>query len=201
MSTIKVRLKDASGNVLHPETDWSVVQNKPSIVSYPGEGGTCIGDIGGFRVYYSDNTFNIYIVNNIESGNYTLGFLTPGALLGGTKPVFAFFVDILDLIVETTEVVDDQFLRLSWRSGAINPGTNGALGLIGDQSSSIEKIIAADDTTYMPINIDETGQGEYPTIDYLSGGSGEMFLSSFSIDQFTPGDKKPVFISVAKQNA
>ena len=33
MSTIKVRLKDASGNALHPETDWSVVQNKPS--SYP----------------------------------------------------------------------------------------------------------------------------------------------------------------------
>lgn len=26
-----VRLKDAAGNVLHPETDWSVVQNKPSI--------------------------------------------------------------------------------------------------------------------------------------------------------------------------
>ena len=33
MSTVKVRLKDASGNVLHPETDWSIVQNKPS--SYP----------------------------------------------------------------------------------------------------------------------------------------------------------------------
>lgn len=28
--TIKVRLKDGDGNVLHPETDWSVVQNKPS---------------------------------------------------------------------------------------------------------------------------------------------------------------------------
>ena len=28
---IKVRLKDASKNVLHPETDWSVVRNKPSI--------------------------------------------------------------------------------------------------------------------------------------------------------------------------
>lgn len=27
---IKVRLKDASENVLHPETDWSVVLNKPS---------------------------------------------------------------------------------------------------------------------------------------------------------------------------
>lgn len=26
-----VRLKDAAGNVLHPETDWSLVQNKPSI--------------------------------------------------------------------------------------------------------------------------------------------------------------------------
>ena len=31
MATIKVRLKDASQNVLHPETDWSVVQGKPSI--------------------------------------------------------------------------------------------------------------------------------------------------------------------------
>lgn len=30
MATTNVRLKDASGNVLHPETDWSVVQNKPS---------------------------------------------------------------------------------------------------------------------------------------------------------------------------
>lgn len=29
--TFNVRLKDGSGNVLHPETDWSVVQNKPSI--------------------------------------------------------------------------------------------------------------------------------------------------------------------------
>lgn len=34
MSTIKVRLKDASGNVLHPETDWSVVQNKPSFTPF-----------------------------------------------------------------------------------------------------------------------------------------------------------------------
>ena len=31
MSNVKVRLKDASNNVLHPETDWSVVLNKPSI--------------------------------------------------------------------------------------------------------------------------------------------------------------------------
>lgn len=29
--TFNVRLKDGSGNILHPETDWSVVQNKPSI--------------------------------------------------------------------------------------------------------------------------------------------------------------------------
>lgn len=26
---IKVRLKDGDGNVLHPETEWSIVQNKP----------------------------------------------------------------------------------------------------------------------------------------------------------------------------
>lgn len=38
MATIKVKLKDASQNVLHPETDWSVVRNKPSIEqSHTGE--------------------------------------------------------------------------------------------------------------------------------------------------------------------
>lgn len=35
MATTNVRLKDAAGNVLHPETDWSVVQNKPSISVEP----------------------------------------------------------------------------------------------------------------------------------------------------------------------
>ena len=30
MAIIKVKLKDASQNVLHPETDWSVVQDRPS---------------------------------------------------------------------------------------------------------------------------------------------------------------------------
>ena len=36
MANVKVRLKDASNNVLHPETDWSVVLNKPSIkLKYP----------------------------------------------------------------------------------------------------------------------------------------------------------------------
>lgn len=31
MAKVNVRLKDASNNILHPETDWSAVQNKPSI--------------------------------------------------------------------------------------------------------------------------------------------------------------------------
>lgn len=30
MANVKVRLKDASQNVLHPETEWSLVQGKPS---------------------------------------------------------------------------------------------------------------------------------------------------------------------------
>lgn len=38
MANVKVRLKDASNNVLHPETDWSVVLNKPSIkLKYPDD--------------------------------------------------------------------------------------------------------------------------------------------------------------------
>ena len=31
MAIIKVRLKDAGQNTLHPETDWSVVENRPAI--------------------------------------------------------------------------------------------------------------------------------------------------------------------------
>ena len=31
MADVKVKLKDASGNVLHPETEWSLVQGRPSI--------------------------------------------------------------------------------------------------------------------------------------------------------------------------
>lgn len=31
MANVKVRLKDASNNVLHPETEWSVVLKKPSL--------------------------------------------------------------------------------------------------------------------------------------------------------------------------
>lgn len=38
MSVIRVKLKDASQNVLHPETEWSLVQGKPSIeMSHTGE--------------------------------------------------------------------------------------------------------------------------------------------------------------------
>lgn len=38
MANVKVRLKDASNNVLHPETEWSLVQGKPSIeMSRTGE--------------------------------------------------------------------------------------------------------------------------------------------------------------------
>ena len=31
MANVKVRLKDASNNVLHPETEWSLVENRPAI--------------------------------------------------------------------------------------------------------------------------------------------------------------------------
>ena len=38
MANVKVRLKDASGNVLHPETDWSVVENRPAITIQTSNG-------------------------------------------------------------------------------------------------------------------------------------------------------------------
>lgn len=58
MATTNVRLKDAAGNVLHPETDWSVVQNKPSIevTSRSNTWKTDVIDIGAnSAILLSDN--------------------------------------------------------------------------------------------------------------------------------------------------
>ena len=60
MATVKVRLKDASGNVLHPETDWSVVKNRPSITvdstreiwGKPGGSSICLN---GDKIYVKDS--------------------------------------------------------------------------------------------------------------------------------------------------
>lgn len=201
MSTIKVRLKDASGNVLHPETDWSVVQNKPSIETYPGTAGACIGEISGFRVYYSEGTFVIYVTHYIESGNYTLGFVTPGAILAGEKSLFAFFINILDLVIKVNDIVDENFVRPTIESGDIDQtSSTAALGFLGDRTSSLEKAIAAQDYTALSLNVDNSGTNEYVPIDYLGGGSGELFLTSFTLDEFTTPEENPIFISVAKKN-
>lgn len=57
MATIKVRLKDAGKNVLHPETEWSLVQGRPSIEKaiFGEEWKTSnIISINGGQVYIND---------------------------------------------------------------------------------------------------------------------------------------------------
>lgn len=76
MANVKVRLKDASNNVLHPETDWSVVLNKPSIQLKHTDGShdTSAGSkihavnslVGGGEIWdtYSNDGKSIVIGNN-----------------------------------------------------------------------------------------------------------------------------------------
>ena len=68
MATVKVRLKDASGNVLHPETDWSMVKNRPSItVDSNGETWGAYGStiyLRANQIYVNDkNTPNDYLLD------------------------------------------------------------------------------------------------------------------------------------------
>ena len=66
MATVKIRLKGASGNVLHPETDWSIVLNRPSItVDSKGQ----IWDVSGSdmrlkanRIYIEDSTGGVKLL-------------------------------------------------------------------------------------------------------------------------------------------
>lgn len=53
---INVRLKDAGGNVLHPETDWSVVLNKPTYFPTSWSDLTFNKDLCAFGLYESDRS-------------------------------------------------------------------------------------------------------------------------------------------------
>ena len=72
MADIKVRLKDGSENVLHPETDWSVVLNKPSIKvennqeSWEPKNGLSEKsiNISGNAVSLTSGTINLYSTYN-----------------------------------------------------------------------------------------------------------------------------------------
>lgn len=65
-----VRLKDAAGNVLHPETDWSVVQNKPSIsknadaINSESWSASQITLHGGFSVKLESELGPIYVTDS-----------------------------------------------------------------------------------------------------------------------------------------
>ena len=74
MAIIKVRLKDAGQNTLHPETDWSVVENRPAITV-----GTSNGQK---RETWSAPTTSVVGVNTLylasHQGNITINDRTAG---------------------------------------------------------------------------------------------------------------------------
>lgn len=74
-----VRLKDAAGNVLHPETDWSVVQNKPSIsvdqtshVNEVWNFGGYIDIMSGYGIRLTSSGAKIKITDQNTGGEKTL---------------------------------------------------------------------------------------------------------------------------------
>lgn len=94
---IKVRLKDASQNVLHPETDWSVVLNKPSFT--PFQYGSCNAKYLDFLntcgLQVTSQFVAIPLLNEtdlLSGGIMTVSFKTPGTYLGkkiyGIKVIF-----------------------------------------------------------------------------------------------------------------
>ena len=81
MANVKVRLKDASKNVLHPETDWSVVLNKPS--NYPSDWSSSVSnkpfhlekDSSGDDVL-AVTGFKTFKFNHDEMISYSFGYCT-----------------------------------------------------------------------------------------------------------------------------
>lgn len=81
MANVKVRLKDASNNILHPETDWSVVRNKPS--NYPTDWELSVANkpfqleknnfVGGANVLRVTG-FKAFKFNSEETFNYSFGY-------------------------------------------------------------------------------------------------------------------------------
>lgn len=53
MATQRIRLKDADGNVLHPETTWEMVTNHPDQMRMGWVSGTLIGYAGTAKLYFN----------------------------------------------------------------------------------------------------------------------------------------------------
>lgn len=195
MANVKVRLKDATNNILHPETDWSVVQNKPSIFTYPGGAGTCIGDISGFRIFYLNSKFYVCVTADIAKGDYTLGFATPGGRLTSTTeyigPITAFFVNIENLKIESTGVVDDVYKRLNLVSGVITGGNS--LGFLGERDTPLLDSIAQGGQTTVSLTVNDT----INNIILPADNGGALCIGMFTTQNIVYDDK-PYLMMVTK---
>ena len=105
MSTINVRLKDASGNVLHPETDWSVVLNKPT--SYL----TTWGEVQNKPSF----VYRSYNVSDQEQGEQELEGITDPAVEDSRNFYFS----------HTLLFSDPDLREDAYTSGVIIPQKNG----------------------------------------------------------------------------
>lgn len=94
MATVKVRLKDASGNVLHPETDWSMVKNRPSItVDSNREAWDVSGSdmrLKANRIYIEDSAGGVNLLANYPI-KYSAISGKPGYLVGESIMSFGYY--------------------------------------------------------------------------------------------------------------
>lgn len=73
MADIRVKLKNANGDILHPQTEWNLILNKPSLYTH-----YC-------QILAKDNSCNVFVwVNNTRLKAYTTFYALCADLKGYT---------------------------------------------------------------------------------------------------------------------
>ena len=144
MAIIKVRLKDAGQNTLHPETDWSVVENRPSITISTSNGqkkevwSAYTTSVVGINTLYLASPQGSVMINDRTVGKNTLLADYPikpkGVLKSKNMTVQGLINDktLIDKIVKIEKIVFGvggyieyrHSCNWSWSSG--NTGTENA---------------------------------------------------------------------------
>lgn len=80
MANINVKLKNAAGDVLYPQTEWNNIQNKPSVFvaqnanasagTITTEGSTTTASTNLYKIVVPHNGARSYIALEYDNGNY-----------------------------------------------------------------------------------------------------------------------------------
>lgn len=114
---IKVRLKDGDGNILHPETDWSMVRNNPFQITKDSSNNNVleISNFGYFKFgskNYGEKYSFGYCVNTSTTGT----FPSPDYSVTDTYSP-AFVTTVILHRIGTPDIVTNAYYRYSISKG------------------------------------------------------------------------------------